>query len=92
MAKQVKIVNFIDDREGREDAEERLSEMVTEGWEIKAAGGGNAAGLLWGFVILQKEGAAESKAAENAASEAASTQESASSVAAPNSNEPKATT
>lgn len=55
MAKQVKIVNFIDDREGREQAEMTLTDLVNDDWVIKAAGGGNAAGLLWGFVILQKD-------------------------------------
>jgi hypothetical protein len=29
--------------------------MVNDGWVIVTSGGGNAAGLLWGFVILQKE-------------------------------------
>lgn len=57
MAKRVKIVNFIDDREGREDAEKQLEQLVNDGWEIKAAGGGNGAGLVWGFVVLQKENA-----------------------------------
>ena len=55
MAKQVKIFSFIDDREGREDAEKQLSDMVNNGWVIVSSGGGNAAGLLWGFVILQRE-------------------------------------
>jgi hypothetical protein len=61
MAKQVKIVNFIDDREGREQAEVTLTDLVNEGWVIQAAGGGNAAGLLWGFVILQKDDESEKK-------------------------------
>jgi hypothetical protein len=53
MAKEVKIVTFIDDREGREEGERELTRLVNEGWEIKAAGGGTAAELVWGFVILQ---------------------------------------
>lgn len=60
MAKKVKIVNFIDDREGREDAESQLEALVNDGWEIITAGGGNGAGLVWGFVILQKEVAEDS--------------------------------
>lgn len=60
MAKKVKIVNFIDDREGREDAESQLEALVNDGWEIITAGGGNGAGLVWGFVILQKEDAEDS--------------------------------
>jgi hypothetical protein len=55
MAKEVKIFSFIDDREGREDAEKQLTDMVNNGWVIVSSGGGNAAGLLWGFVILQRE-------------------------------------
>jgi hypothetical protein len=55
MTKAVRIVNFIDDREGREGAEEQLSILVNQGWEIKSAGGGNAAGLLWVVVILQHD-------------------------------------
>jgi hypothetical protein len=55
MAKEVKIISFISDREGREDAEKELTKLVNEGWEIKAAGGGTGAELVWGFVILQKE-------------------------------------
>jgi hypothetical protein len=55
MAKQVKIVTFIDDREGREDAEKELTEMVNNGWQIKTSGGGSGAGLVWGFVILQHD-------------------------------------
>ena len=55
MAKEVKIFSFIDDREGREDAEKQLSDMVNDGWDIISSGGGNAAGLLWGFIILQRE-------------------------------------
>ncbi len=55
MAKEVKIFSFIDDREGREDAEKQLTEMVNDGWSIVSSGGGNAAGLLWGFIILQRQ-------------------------------------
>jgi hypothetical protein len=55
MAKQVRIITFINDREGREDGEERLGELVNDGWEIKAAGGGTGAGSVWGFVILERE-------------------------------------
>lgn len=55
MAKEIKIVTFIDDREGREDGEKELTRLVNEGWEIKSAGGGSGAGLVWGFVILQRE-------------------------------------
>ncbi|MDX1993105.1 MAG: hypothetical protein SF029_11980 [bacterium] len=53
MAKKVKIVSFIDDREGREDAEIELARLVNEGWEMKTGGGGSGAGLVWGFVVLQ---------------------------------------
>jgi hypothetical protein len=53
MAKKVKIITFINDREGREDAEERLSDLINEGWEIKTSGGGSAAEMVWGFVVLQ---------------------------------------
>ena len=53
--KEVKIVSFINDREGREDAEQTLTSMVNEGWVIVSSGGGSAAELVWGFVILQKE-------------------------------------
>ena len=55
MAKEVKLVTFIDDREGRQDGEQELTQLVNEGWEIKAAGGGSGAGLVWGFVVLQRE-------------------------------------
>lgn len=55
MAKEVKIVTFIDDREGREDGEKELTHLVNTGWKIKAAGGGSGAGLVWGFVILQRK-------------------------------------
>jgi|FLYN01.1.fsa_nt_gi hypothetical protein len=54
MAKEVKIFSFIDDREGREDAEKQLTDLVNDGWDIVSSGGGNAAGLLWGFIILQR--------------------------------------
>lgn len=55
MAKEVKIVTFIDDREGREDGEKELTRLVNEGWVIMTGGGGSGAGLVWGFVILQRE-------------------------------------
>ena len=55
MAKEVKIVTFIDDREGREDGEKELTRLVNDGWDIKTGGGGSGAGLVWGFVILQRE-------------------------------------
>ncbi len=55
MAKQVKIITFINDREGRESGEETLTTLVNEGWEIKSSGGGTGAEMVWGFVILQKE-------------------------------------
>ncbi len=60
MAKEVRIVTFIDDREGREDGEKTMTEMVNQGWEIKAAGGGSGAGLVWGFVIMQRDSGEES--------------------------------
>lgn len=60
MAKEVRIVTFIDDREGREDGEKTMTEMVNQGWEIKAAGGGSGAGLVWGFVIMQRDNGEES--------------------------------
>lgn len=53
--KEVKIISFINDREGREDAEQTLSRMVNDGWVIISSGGGSAAELVWGFVILQRE-------------------------------------
>jgi len=55
MPKEIKIFSFIDDREGREDAEKQLTDLVNDGWMIISSGGGNAAGLLWGFIILQRE-------------------------------------
>lgn len=55
MAKQVKIITFINDREGREFGEGELSRLVNEGYEIKTSGGGTGAEMMWGFVILQRE-------------------------------------
>lgn len=55
MAKEVKIVTFINDREGREQGEEELTRLVNEGYEIKSSGGGTGAEMVWGFVVLQKE-------------------------------------
>ena len=55
MPKQVKIVTFINDREGREQGEEELNRLVNEGYEIKSSGGGTGAEMVWGFVILQRE-------------------------------------
>ncbi|MEL6405736.1 MAG: hypothetical protein AAFR81_15315 [Chloroflexota bacterium] len=55
MAKQVKIVTFINDREGREQGEEELNRMVNEGWDIVSSGGGHGADMMWGLVILQRE-------------------------------------
>lgn len=57
MTKQVKIITFINDGEGRAMAEERLTRMVNQGYEIKSAGGGTGADMMWGFVILQHEDA-----------------------------------
>lgn len=57
MAKQVKIVTFINDREGREQGEAELTRLVNEGYEIKTSGGGTGAEMVWGFVILQREAA-----------------------------------
>lgn len=54
MPKQIKIVTFINDREGREQGEEELARLVNEGYKIKAAGGGTGAEMVWGFVILQR--------------------------------------
>lgn len=59
--KKVKIITFIDDREGREEAEDQLSELVNNGWVIVTAGGGGGAGLVWGFVILQHHNASQLK-------------------------------
>lgn len=55
MAKEVKIVTFINDREGREQGEEELTRLVNESWEIKTSGGGTGAEMVWGFVILERE-------------------------------------
>lgn len=55
MAKEVKIVTFINDREGREQGEEELTRLVNEGYEIAGSGGGTGAEMVWGFVILQRE-------------------------------------
>lgn len=55
MAKQIKIVTFINDREGRELGEEELTRLVNEGWQIKTSGGGTGAEMVWGFVILERE-------------------------------------
>jgi hypothetical protein len=60
MAKAVKIVSFINDREGREEAERELTRMVNDGWVIISSGGGTGADLVWGFVILQKDDGAKS--------------------------------
>jgi hypothetical protein len=69
MAKEVKIFSFIDDREGRDDAEKQLTDLVNEGWSIIASGGGNAAGLLWGFIILQRTVKKKKKRAKKVAKE-----------------------
>ncbi len=55
MAKEIKIVTFIDDREGREEGEKELAQLVNKGWEITTGGGGSGAGLVWGFIVLQRE-------------------------------------
>lgn len=55
MAKQVKIVTFINDREGREQGEDELTRLVNEGYQIKTSGGGTGAEMVWGFVILERE-------------------------------------
>jgi hypothetical protein len=54
MAIEVKIVTFIDDREGREDGEKELTRLVNDGWVIVTGGGGSGAGLVWGFIVLQR--------------------------------------
>jgi len=54
MAKEVKIVTFINDREGREQGEDELARLINAGYEIKTAGGGSGADMVWGFVILQR--------------------------------------
>lgn len=55
MAKEIKIITFINDGEGRKQGEEELSLLINQGFEIKAAGGGTGADMVWGFVILQRE-------------------------------------
>ncbi len=55
MAQEVKIITFINDREGREGAEKQLTKFVNDSWEIKTSGGGTGAEMVWGFVILQRE-------------------------------------
>lgn len=55
MTQEIKIITFINDREGREDAETNLEHLINDGWDIKAAGGGTGAEMMWGFVILQRE-------------------------------------
>lgn len=56
MPKLVKITTFMDDKVGREKAEEQLTKLINDGWEIKTAGGGGHQGSpIWGFVILQKD-------------------------------------
>jgi hypothetical protein len=54
MAKEVKIITFINDREGRELGAEELTRLVNDGWKIKTAGGGTGADMIWGFVVLQR--------------------------------------
>lgn len=53
MAKRIRIVTFINDREGREDGERELERLVNQGWEMKTGGGGSGADLVWGFVVLE---------------------------------------
>jgi len=55
MAKEVKIVTFINDREGREEGEKELTRLVNEGYTIVTSGGGTGAEMVWGFVILQRD-------------------------------------
>lgn len=55
MASEIKIMTFINDREGREEGEKELTRLVNEGWQIVSSGGGTGADLMWGFVILQRE-------------------------------------
>lgn len=55
MQQEVRIVTFINDREGREEGERTLTQCVNNGWEIKTAGGGTGAEMVWGFVILQRD-------------------------------------
>lgn len=54
MQQEVRIITFINDREGREEGEKSLTQLVNSGWEIKASGGGTGAEMVWGFVILQR--------------------------------------
>ena len=55
MAKEVKVITFINDREGREEGEKELTRLVNEGWVIITAGGGPGADMMWGLVILQRD-------------------------------------
>ena len=55
MAQEVRIITFINDGEGRKQGEEELMLLINQGFEIKAAGGGTGADMVWGFVILQRE-------------------------------------
>jgi len=55
MAKEVKIVTFINDREGREEGEKELTRLVNEGYQITTSGGGTGAEMVWGFVILLRD-------------------------------------
>jgi hypothetical protein len=55
MAQEIKIITFINDGEGRKQGEEELTLLINQGFEIKAAGGGTGADMVWGFVILQRE-------------------------------------
>lgn len=55
MAQEVKIVTFINDREGREQGEEELTRLVNDGYHIVSSGGGTGAEMVWGFVILQRD-------------------------------------
>lgn len=65
--KEVRIVTFINDREGREQGEEELTRMVNSGFEIKAAGGGTGADMVWGFVVLEREVDSLTDAKDNSA-------------------------
>lgn len=62
MAQEIKIITFINDGEGRKQGEEELTLLVNQGYEIKAAGGGTGADMVWGFVILQREATGEANA------------------------------
>jgi len=55
MPKEVKIVTFINDREGREQGEDELTRLVNEGYTILTSGGGTGADMVWGFVVLERE-------------------------------------